>query len=189
MFQPSAAQAPTAAQAMATTVQQPATFVPQARQFSAAGPAQGQASVTPPGQPGFRQAAPAPAPAPAKPAKPVAPANTNIGNVDTSKVSEDLKPAIASLAQLYQTCAQSHPARKKELDDVSKKLGVLFFKLNIGDVKPSVKASLIQLCAALARGDGAAAGQVHVQLTTTDWDECGPWLTALKRLMKLSGMR
>ena len=190
MFQPSAAQAPTTAQAMATTVQQPATFVPQARQFSAAGPAQGQPSVAPPGQPGFGQApAPAPAPAPVKPVKPVAPANTNISNVDTSQVSEDLKPAIASLVQLYQTCAQSHPARKKELDDVSKKLGVLFFKLNIGDVKPSVKASLIQLCAALARGDAAGAGQIHVQLTTTDWDECGPWLTALKRLMKLSGMR
>ena len=196
-FQPAPSQAPmapTAAQAAATTVQQPATFVPQARQFSSAVPLPAQPSVSPqPVQQGFGQTAPAPAPAPApaqaKPVKPVAPANTNISNVDTSKISDDLKPAIASLTQLYQTCAQGHPARKKELDDVSKKLGVLFFKLNIGDVKPSVKASLIELSAALAQGDSARAGQIHVQLTTTDWDECGPWLTALKRLMKLSGMR
>ena len=41
-----------------------------------------------------------------------------------------------------------------------------------------------QLCAALNAGDMAAAAQLQVQLTSSDWDECSAWLPALKRLIK-----
>lgn len=41
-----------------------------------------------------------------------------------------------------------------------------------------------QLCAALDSGDYGTATQIQVGLTTSDWDECSQWLTALKRLVK-----
>jgi protein transport protein SEC31 len=40
------------------------------------------------------------------------------------------------------------------------------------------------LCAALDSGDYGTATQIQVGLTTSDWDECSQWLTALKRLVK-----
>jgi len=47
---------------------------------------------------------------------------------------------------------------------------------------------LQQLCAALDAGDFGSAGHVQVMLTTSDWDECSSWLTALKRLIKVRQM-
>jgi len=52
----------------------------------------------------------------------------------------------------------------------------------------SVAGKLQQLCAALNAGDCTIAGHVQVQLTTSDWDECSAWLTALKRLIKVRQM-
>jgi protein transport protein SEC31 len=74
------------------------------------------------------------------------------------------------------------------MDDNSKRLGGLFWKLNGGQVSQHVVAKLLQLCAALDQGNWGGATHVQVELTTSDWDECGTWLTALKRLIKLRQM-
>ena len=79
-------------------------------------------------------------------------------------------------------------ARKREMDDNSKRLGGLFWKLNEGQVSQHVVAKLLQLCGALDQGNWPGASHVQVELTTSDWDECGTWLTALKRLIKLRQM-
>jgi protein transport protein SEC31 len=47
-----------------------------------------------------------------------------------------------------------------------------------------VSTKLLQLCAALEIGDYNTAQHIQVGLTTSDWDECSQWLTALKRLVK-----
>lgn len=80
----------------------------------------------------------------------------------------------------------SRPAvKKREMDDSSKKIGQLFWKLNAGEVSASVVPKLQQLCAAIDAGDWHTANQVQVQMTVTDWDECGFWLNAVKRMIKL----
>jgi len=136
-------------------------------------------------------AAPAPmaaAPPPAPPAPRKPPANITITTADTSSVAAELRPVATSLVNLYQACeslAGAHPAKRRELDDASKKIGALLWKLNEGEISPSVGGKLQQMCAALDIGDYPTVGHVQVQMTTSDWDECAAWLTALKRLVKL----
>lgn len=98
-----------------------------------------------------------------------------------------LRPVVASLTNLYKVCemgAGGHPAKKREVEDSSKKLGALFWKMNMGEVSQSVAGKLLQLCQALDAGDFVTATHLQVSLTTSDWDECSAWLTALKRLIK-----
>ena len=84
-----------------------------------------------------------------------------------------------------EAAAGAHPARKREVEDSSKRLAGLLWKLNRADVSTSVCGKLLQLCAALDAGDIAGASQAQVALTTSDWDEGSGWLTALKRLLKM----
>lgn len=131
-------------------------------------------------------AAPMPPPPPPAPTGP--PANITIATADISAVPAELRPVSTSLINLYQACesfAGAHPGKRKELDDASKKLGALLWKLNKGEVSPGVAGKLQQMCGALDMGDFGSVGHLLVQMTTSDWDECDPWLTALKRLIKL----
>jgi protein transport protein SEC31 len=130
-----------------------------------------------------------PPPTPAKPAGP--PANVALMTVDASKIPGNLAPIVNSLRSLYQAAEQfavTQPARKRELDDASKKLGGLVWKINEGLVSDSVTSKLLQLAASLDAYDYPGAAHVQVQLTTSDWDECSSWLTALKRLIKIRQM-
>lgn len=134
-----------------------------------------------------QQPAAAPPPPPAAPAKPQPPANCSVETVDTSKISPDLAPVAQSLRSLYDACAAAaaaHPAKRKEMDDSSRRLGVLLWKLNAAEVSPSVVAKLKSLAEALDTANFTAAHGVQMALTTGDWDECSAWLTALKRLTK-----
>ncbi|KAK9805066.1 hypothetical protein WJX73_010529 [Symbiochloris irregularis] len=115
------------------------------------------------------------------------PQNVSIQNVDTSKVPQNMRPVVASLSTLYNTCeaaVQGLPAKKREMDNNSQRLGVLFWHLNNGSLSPGVADALRQICAALDARDYVTVGQLQAGLTTTDWDECATWLTALKRLVK-----
>jgi protein transport protein SEC31 len=129
----------------------------------------------------------APPPRPAAPAKPQPPANCTMENVDTSKVSGDLAAITTSLRAMYDVCAQAaggNPAKRKEMEDSSKRLAVLLFKANIGEVSSSVTEKLKSLAQALDMADYQSAQNIQMALTTGDWDECSFWLTALKRLLK-----
>lgn len=131
-------------------------------------------------------AAPAAPIAPPKPAGP--PADVALMTTDVSKISGELMPIVNSFRSLYQAgeqVAATQPARRRELDDASKKLGGLVWKMNEGTVSESVTSKLLSLAAALDAYDYAGAAHVQVQLTTGDWDECSTWLTALKRIIKL----
>lgn len=56
---------------------------------------------------------------------------------------------------------QGNPAKRRELEANSKKLGALFVRLNARDVSASVGAKLVQLCAALDNRDYAAALRIQ----------------------------
>jgi len=53
-------------------------------------------------------------------------------------------------------------AKKREMDDNSRRIGALFWKLNEGQVAPHVLQKLLQLCAALDAGNWPAAAHIQV---------------------------
>ncbi|GIL46865.1 hypothetical protein Vafri_3734 [Volvox africanus] len=181
----------------ATAAAQPNFFIPSA---STAAPVTAMGSggggsyggappVAPmPGMPasGMMPAATSQKPA-APPPPPGPPSNISIATADTSAVSAELRPVVTSLTNLYNACMPlaNNPAKKREMDDNTKKIGQLFWKLNSGEVSASVVPKLQQLCAAIDAGDWHTANHIQVQMTTTDWDECGFWLSAVKRMIKL----
>lgn len=56
------------------------------------------------------------------------------------------------------------PAKKREIEDNSRKIGSLFSKLNGRDISPNAAAKLCQLCQALDSRDFAGALQIQVCL-------------------------
>lgn len=170
-----------AAVAPVPSVPPPAPFVPQAMPAG---------SVPPTGQ---RQVRPLPTHtdplgdgrAAVAPRRVQPPGNICVATVDISKVSEDMQLVAAVLKQLHEGVAgAAPPAKKREMDDNSRRLGGLLWKLNEGEISGAVCSKLQSLCTALKAGDLAGAYKVQVSLTTSDWDECSQWLTALKRLLK-----
>ncbi|KAL2478333.1 Protein transport protein SEC31-like protein B [Forsythia ovata] len=122
---------------------------------------------------------------------PVAPPPT-VHIVDTLNVPAQQKPVIATLTQLFNETSAAlggplaNSAKKREIEDNSKKLGALFAKLNSGDISKNAAEKLVQLYQALDNGDFSTALQIQVHLTTSDWDECNFWLATLKRMIKTS---
>ncbi|XP_058078793.1 protein transport protein SEC31 homolog B-like isoform X2 [Magnolia sinica] len=113
-----------------------------------------------------------------------------VQTADTSNVPAELRPVITTLTRLYNEISEAlggsraNPAKKREMEDNSRKIGSLFAKLNSGDISPNAASKLSQLCQALDSGDFAGALHIQVLLTTSDWDECNFWLAALKRMIK-----
>ncbi|XVE76771.1 hypothetical protein DITRI_Ditri13aG0007600 [Diplodiscus trichospermus] len=122
-------------------------------------------------------------------AAPAAPPPT-VQTVDTSNVPAHLKPVITTLTRLFNETSQAlggsraNPAKKREIEDNSRKIGALFAKLNNGDISKNASDKLIQLCQALDNNDFGTALQIQVLLTTSEWDECNFWLATLKRMIK-----
>ncbi|EIE18851.1 hypothetical protein COCSUDRAFT_49081 [Coccomyxa subellipsoidea C-169] len=143
--------------------------------YGAPAPFGGSGPATPP-----QPAQPPPPPAPTGP-----PPNVHMDTVDTSKVSGEMQPVVAALRQLVRECNPVMAAKAREDSDNKKRIGMLFWRLNAGDVSPGVQAKLQQLAAALAARDFGQANSIQTALTTTDWDECDKWLTALRRLLKV----
>ncbi|XAR54410.1 hypothetical protein NMG60_11029523 [Bertholletia excelsa] len=120
---------------------------------------------------------------------PAAPPPT-VQTVDTSNVPVQQRPVITTLTRLFNETSEAlggshaNPAKKREIDDNSRKIGALFAKLNSGDISRNAAEKLVQLCQALDNGDFGTALQIQVQLTTSDWDECNFWLATLKRMIK-----
>ncbi|XP_021739326.1 LOW QUALITY PROTEIN: protein transport protein SEC31 homolog B-like [Chenopodium quinoa] len=145
-----------------------------------------------PHRPGMGSAQPS-SPSQSAPAQtavePPAPPPT-VQTVDTSNVPALQKPVITTLTRLFNETsealggARAVPAKKREIEDNSRKLGALFAKLNTGDISQNAAEKLIQLCQALDNGDYSTALQIQVLLTTSEWDECSLWLGNLKRMIK-----
>ncbi|XP_028776350.1 protein transport protein SEC31 homolog B [Neltuma alba] len=120
---------------------------------------------------------------------PAAPPPT-VQTADTSNVPVHQRPVVTTLTRLFNETSEAlggsraNPAKKREIEDNSKKLGGLFAKLNSGDISKNASDKLLQLCQALDNGDFGTALQIQVLLTTTEWDECQSWLGSLKRMIK-----
>ncbi|KAJ6385250.1 hypothetical protein OIU77_028438 [Salix suchowensis] len=105
--------------------------------------------------------------APVQPAvAPAAPPPT-MQTVDTSNVPAHHKPVIVTLTRLFNETsealggARANPARRREIEDNSRKIGALFAKLNSGDISKNASDKLVQLCQALDRNDFSSALQIQ----------------------------
>ena len=58
--------------------------------------------------------------------------------------------------------SRANPAKKREIEDNSRKIGALFAKLNSGDISKNAAEKLVQLCQSLDNGDFGAALQIQV---------------------------
>lgn len=141
----------------------------------------GVGAIQPPSPPQVQPVQPAAAP----PAPP-----PTLQTADTSKVPGHQKPIVTTLTRLFNETSEAlggsraNPAKRREIEDNSKRLGGLFSKLNSGDISKNASDKLLQLCQALDNGDFGTALQIQVLLTTTEWDECQSWLGSLKRMIK-----
>lgn len=79
------------------------------------------------------------------------------------------RPIITTLTRLFNETSEAlggsraNPAKKREIEDNSKKLGGLFTKLNSGDISKNAADKLLQLCQALDNGDFGTALQIQVK--------------------------
>lgn len=100
----------------------------------------------------------APAPPPNTP-----PPNISVQTADISKVSPDMQPVVAALARFYNECLNiAPPAKKREMEDNSKRFGTLFWKLNNQDVSTRVSEVLLSIAKAVSSGDWQGAHQLQV---------------------------
>lgn len=57
---------------------------------------------------------------------------------------------------------RANPAKKREIEGNSLKIGALFAKLNSGDISKNASDKLLQLCQALDKNDITTALQIQV---------------------------
>ncbi|KAJ7982263.1 protein transport protein SEC31-like B [Quillaja saponaria] len=131
-----------------------------------------------------------PGPTVSAPVQPAAAPPPTVQTVDTLNVPVHQKPIVTTLTRLFNETSEAlggsraNPAKKREIEDNSKKLGGLFAKLNSSDISKNASDKLLQLSQALDNGDFGTALQIQILLTTTEWDECQSWLGSLKRMIK-----
>jgi protein transport protein SEC31 len=101
--------------------------------------------------------------------------------------SYDAHAVVDVLRALLERCNAFDllPMDKRKMDDVDKRLKILFQKLLKHEVTVGIFEKLEQLCQALSVGDYQAALGLHVAITTTDWADNGAWLMGLKRLIEM----
>ena len=102
--------------------------------------------------------------------------------------SYDPEPVVNTLSQLADTCGTFNlpPLEQRKVEDIKKRLGLLTEKLRSGAISSGVFDKLHQLCTALGSGDARIALELHVQITTSDWSDNGPWLMGVKRLIEMT---
>jgi protein transport protein SEC31 len=77
-------------------------------------------------------------------------------------------PIVNTLTRLFNETSDAlggphaSVAKKREIEDNSKKLGGLFAKLNSGDISKNASDKLLQLCKAIDNGDFTTALQIQV---------------------------
>jgi len=77
-------------------------------------------------------------------------------------------PIVTTLTRLFNETSdalggsRANPAKRREIEDNSKRLGGLFAKLNSGDISKNASDKLLQLCQALDNGDFGTALQIQV---------------------------
>jgi len=140
-------------------------------------------------QMGSTQPPGSPTRAPGPPADQSPPHDISALNADTSNVPSQFKPLVSSFKNLFTKfeSAKIAPSQKRIVSDASKRVGILFWQLNKGNIDPVVAEKVMQYSSALAKGDLAAANAVQTELTESAWDDSSShWLCCFKRLTRFA---
>lgn len=107
---------------------------------------------------------------------------------DRSHINEEALPIYQLLEQELNKVKPQVPATyKRQVDDIEKRLGILFDHLNNDDLlSPETVTDMIALSQALAEGNYDTAAQIRLAILTARTDECGQWMPGVKRLIDMS---
>eukprot|EP00163_Fabomonas_tropica_P033726 TRINITY_DN9004_c0_g1_i2.p1 TRINITY_DN9004_c0_g1~~TRINITY_DN9004_c0_g1_i2.p1 ORF type:complete len:1069 (-),score=197.63 TRINITY_DN9004_c0_g1_i2:94-3300(-) len=108
-----------------------------------------------------------------------------IASVDTSSVPSNHRVIVETLSNTLQRCAPDNlpSSQRRKMDDVAKKMVILFTRLNKGQLSEAVVQGLLQITYAIQQGDYKAAQSAQVQLTGTSWDEIAQWMPGIRLLI------
>lgn len=107
---------------------------------------------------------------------------------DRSHISDEAMPIYQLLEQELNKVKPQVPATyKRQVDDIEKRLGILFDHLNNDDLlSPETVTDMIALSQALVEGNYDTAAQIRLAILTARTDECGQWMPGVKRLIDMS---
>lgn len=129
-----------------------------------------------------QEAAPPPAPEPPVKEAPKYPPG------DRSHIPSEAQPIYELLQQEMDKVLPKVPAQyKRQVDDIEKRLGILFDHLNNEDLLSEETVSdMVALSKALSEGDHATADEIRLAILTSRVEECGHWMAGIKRLVDMS---
>ncbi|RHZ89524.1 hypothetical protein Glove_13g91 [Diversispora epigaea] len=105
---------------------------------------------------------------------------------DRTHIPTQHKPIFDILNNEFVKVQQdSQPSQKKILDDIERRLNVLFDALNNEDISPEVIKSLTDLVRALEARNYYTANIFLVLLMTTKMAECSTWIVGIKHLISI----
>jgi len=94
--------------------------------------------------------------------------------------AHDVAHVKGVLSMLLDASSQDGNAKKRE--DISKRLDMLYSRLQSGAMRNSTSQKVLQLVKAVEAQDYAAAGRLQADLSSNDWNDNKDWITGLKRL-------
>ncbi|ORX82954.1 WD40 repeat-like protein [Basidiobolus meristosporus CBS 931.73] len=119
-------------------------------------------------------------PAPKEPAAPKYPPG------DRSHIPSAHIPIYQKLSGEFQRVRQGAlPNQRRMLDDVEKRLNLLFDALNLETLPQDITDRMLTLTQALEKHDFHTAQQIHLDLVTTKFAIVGQWMVGVKRLIEL----
>lgn len=107
---------------------------------------------------------------------------------DRSHISEEALPIYELLESQLNAVKPKIPATyQRQLNDIEKRLGILFDHLNNDDLLSSETVTdMVALSQALAEGKYDTASEIRMAILTTRTEECGQWMAGVKRLIDMA---
>lgn len=87
-------------------------------------------------------------------------------SVQVPAESQVIVSVLREMVQGFITSAGSHPGRKREAEDNSRKIGALFWRANAGELPPEVLNKLRSLAQAIQAGNTQDATAIQVGALT-----------------------
>lgn len=117
--------------------------------------------------------------------KPAAPPRHPAG--DRSHIPSEARPIYEILSsEMERVKPEILPNYGRQVADAEKRLNILYDHLNNEELlTPDTVNDLVELSECIARKDYTTAMQLHIEILTTRSEQCGQWMTGIKRLIEM----
>ncbi|KAI9820649.1 MAG: protein transport protein S31 [Pycnora praestabilis] len=107
---------------------------------------------------------------------------------DRSHIPSNAQPIYEILdGDMQRVKSRAPPSFKAQVNDTEKRLNILFDHLNNEDLlKRDTVQSMVELSQAMQARNYEDAQAIHIDILTNKTDECGNWMTGVKRLIGMS---